>query len=748
MKVILFRCDASLSIGSGHIIRCRTLARVLKQRGAAITFLCRRQSGDLISLLEKEFHVLHLPEHQLACCDGLAGRELYEAWLGCSQYQDADDCLKSLAQANISKVNWLVVDHYGLGAIWEEKLLSGLVGDIPTRLLAIDDLADRPHQADLLLDQNFFGESTKKRYLGLIPEHCLKLLGPHYALLGPEYAQLHSLVPPRIELKRVLVFFGGVDSMNLTSLSLQALCAPVFADLAVDVVIGLQSTYRREVEELVARRPNTTLHDPLPSLAALIARADLAIGAGGATTWERACLGLPSLVITLAANQVAVAEALHWAGEQQFLGTAESVCIDQIRQSIGAAIQESWPRACGHHLTDGWGAVRLATSLLGVSSPMQLQSAKSSDEVLLFQCTNHRLLGQSCLSTELIDSESQRSSFLSGLTDPERLILIVRDAHGCPLAQIRFDRIKPELMLKTPYKALIDVSSDSCVTCKGFEGELIRMGLYEMERQWCSMSEDKEKELCLNPFLNQATFSVAKTNVRTNTTNKSFPELGVDKSRLNPSYITLLSDTGSWINDYLPPLIKALWLRGHAVRWIHNPLELNKGDICLMLSCGRLLSSEQLALHRHNLVVHASALPLGQGWSPMTWQILEGSHVIPITLFEATAKLDAGDIYLQRTIQLDGTELVDEWRKLQLHATMSMCLEFFDSYVDVFRQSRPQEGKATSYKRRGPTDSILDPEHSILDHFDLLRVVDNQRYPATFQVRGKQYKIHISGSED
>ena len=296
-------------------MRCRTLARELQRRGTAVTFLCRRQPGGLIGLLEQEFRVLALPEQPLAACEGLEGRDLYGAWLGCSQDTDAAQCLQALAEAGITSARWLVADHYGLDARWEAQLLAGLAGaDADPKLLVIDDLADRPHQADLLLDQNFFGKATEQRYQGLVPPQCRQLLGPHYALLGPEYAQLHPLVPPRTELRRVLVFFGGVDPANLTGRALEALMDPALADLAVDVVLGLQSPHRHAVEQLVARRPHTTLHSPLPSLAGLIARADLAIGAGGATTWERACLGLASLVTPIAANQQEGAEALERQG--------------------------------------------------------------------------------------------------------------------------------------------------------------------------------------------------------------------------------------------------------------------------------------------------------------------------------------------------------------------------------------------------------------------------------------------------
>lgn len=179
------------------------------------------------------------------------------------------------------------------------------------------------------------------------------------------------------------------------------------------------------------------------------------------------------------------------------------------------------------------------------------------------------------------------------------------------------------------------------------------------------------------------------------------------------------------------------------MRWIHHPAELAPGDVCLLLSCGRLLSTEQLALHRHNLVVHESALPQGQGWSPMTWQILEGASQIPITLFEATAALDAGPIDLQQQIVLQGHELVEEWRTLQAEATIALCLEWLDRYAEVLKHARPQQGEASHYRRRRPADSQLDLQRPLAEQFNLLRVVDNQRYPAFVELRGRRYALQI-----
>ena len=375
MTSILIRCDASLSIGSGHVMRCRTLARELQRRGAVVTFLCRRQPGDLIALLEQEFEVIHLPEHALFDSENLSGRDLYRAWLGCSQADDVADCLHALGSCEIDHADWLVVDHYGLDASWESCVLEGLTSKTPPRLLVIDDLADRPHQADLLLDQNFFGEETEHRYEGLLQTQCRQLLGPFYALLGPEYAQLHPLVPKRTELNRVLVFFGGVDPDNLSCRALEALNDPSLAHLAVDVVLGHQSSHRQAVADLVAQRSFTTLHDPLPSLAGLIARADIAIGAGGATTWERACLKLPSLVVAIAANQIPFAEGLHHAGHHQLLGNSATVTAEHIRSALLARVADPVQVDTGSYLTDGNGASRLAQAMLGSQADIRLSPA-------------------------------------------------------------------------------------------------------------------------------------------------------------------------------------------------------------------------------------------------------------------------------------------------------------------------------------------------------------------------------------
>lgn len=364
MKRVVFRCDASLLIGSGHVMRCRTLARELQQYGLETVFLCRRQRGDLIKLLSKEFMVLTLPPRSIDETQGLQGRELYSSWLGCSQKQDADDCLSALGSADIFSADYLVVDHYGLDSRWEKIIREGLSGYLSPKLLVVDDLADRPHVADILLDQSFCGEITDTRYRALVSSECRQLLGPRYALLGPEYKQLHEIVPARSSLARILVFFGGVDQDNLTEMAIEALMDKSLKHLAVDVVAGGSRDRLQKLKELISRRELTALHGPLPSLAGMITRADLAIGAGGSTTWERICLQLPSLVISNAENQFTLCESLSKSGHIIFLGRAPEVTSSKISSAVHELMASKRLGSKIEPLVDGKGATRVGAALV------------------------------------------------------------------------------------------------------------------------------------------------------------------------------------------------------------------------------------------------------------------------------------------------------------------------------------------------------------------------------------------------
>jgi methionyl-tRNA formyltransferase len=207
--------------------------------------------------------------------------------------------------------------------------------------------------------------------------------------------------------------------------------------------------------------------------------------------------------------------------------------------------------------------------------------------------------------------------------------------------------------------------------------------------------------------------------------------------------ITVLTDAGSWINPLLESFVERCLDRGHRVRWVHDVASLVPGDVCFILSFSAILREEALRLHRHNLVVHASALPAGRGWSPMTWQILEGRHEFTLTLFEATPRVDAGVIYAQKTLRLEGHELADEWRRAQVAGIAGMCADWIAGYPASLDAARPQQGEPSFYARRTPADSALDPQQPLAAQFDKLRVVDNDHYPAWFEFRGHRYVLTI-----
>lgn len=207
--------------------------------------------------------------------------------------------------------------------------------------------------------------------------------------------------------------------------------------------------------------------------------------------------------------------------------------------------------------------------------------------------------------------------------------------------------------------------------------------------------------------------------------------------------ITIISHNDAWINDYIPELIKKLAQYNHTVSWKHNISEINGGDLAFFLGYGQLVSKDILFRHKHNLVVHESALPQGKGWSPLTWQILEGKNEIPITLFEAVELVDSGKIYLRDIMRFNGLELVTELRQKQAEYTIQLCLSFVENYPEIIRKGMDQTGLSTFYRKRKPGDSELDPDKTIREQFNLLRVVDNERYPAYFEINNEKFIIRV-----
>jgi methionyl-tRNA formyltransferase len=205
--------------------------------------------------------------------------------------------------------------------------------------------------------------------------------------------------------------------------------------------------------------------------------------------------------------------------------------------------------------------------------------------------------------------------------------------------------------------------------------------------------------------------------------------------------ITILTDNpNSWILPYVEELKKQL-SEIHTIHHVYKTSDIIGGDIMLVLSCEKILKLEYLKLHKSNVVVHPSKVPLGKGWSPLAWQVLEGSNNIPVSLFEAVEAVDAGDVYIVDYIKLEGHELNEEIKHQQGLITMKMVKQYIDEFDSIIGIS--QSGEETFYPRRKQKENELDINKTIAEQFNLFRVVDNERYPAHFHLNGKKYILKI-----
>lgn len=365
---IAFRADASLLMGSGHVMRCLTLAEVLRARGAQCHFISRAHPGHLFDTIrQRGFAVTALPAglatpHTNAPA-GIAPTLQLEraAWLGCDWQTDAGQTSAILATL---QPDWLVTDHYALAQPWEAALKPHY-----KKLMVIDDLADRAHCCDLLLDQNL--SRQPQDYVRLVPAQCEVLTGPHYALLRPEFAALRTYSLQRRanapQLKQLLITMGGVDQTNATAQVLLALknCA-LPADCRITVVMGLTAPWLNNIRELAAQMPwPTEVVLNVNDMPLRMANSDLAIGAAGSTSWERCCLGLPTLMVVLAENQQLGAHALEAAHAALLIGALSAIAT-QLPMAVADLIdseRKSRMSLAASAVTDGRGVEKVLSAM-------------------------------------------------------------------------------------------------------------------------------------------------------------------------------------------------------------------------------------------------------------------------------------------------------------------------------------------------------------------------------------------------
>lgn len=421
----VFRVDSSNIIGTGHVIRCLTLAEKLREFGFGSVFVCRDQPGNISNLIkEKGFELELLPGFHSKKLLGY-GKPSVEDYLS-----DAEETLQVIkGRAGLS--SWLIVDHYIFGQEWEIK-----VAEVANSLMVIDDLANRKHQCDILLDQNLAALS-RGRYENLVPPYCRQLLGPKYALLQSHYGELRKAKTRiRKPVRKILVSLGGSDPDNLTS-TVANLILGCFPEVQLDLVVGPAFAHGDSIKREFSKDHFVIIHKGLTTLAPLMNETDLMVGTGGTSSWERLALSVPSVTLVVADNQRENGEWLEKLKLAKVIDCIKKFDPTKFRDALNGILNGTESLETMSEV-DGNGAERVAKSLL--INGVRARKATSYDAKLLFEWANELGVRSASLNQDPIQWEAHEKWLTTKLENEEKCyFLIVENLNGKPIGTVRFD---------------------------------------------------------------------------------------------------------------------------------------------------------------------------------------------------------------------------------------------------------------------------------------------------------------------
>ncbi len=342
---IFIRTDSGVDIGIGHMMRCLSLAETLIKNDFEIHFISKKLNEKIHDLIVKKGYKIH------TISENTDTQNILE--------DDAIETKKIIMSYN-DLSSWLLVDHRNLDIQWE-KILRKYV----QKIIVIDDLANKKHDCDILIDQNLY-EKINERYQNLVPKDCKKLLGPKYALLRSEFSDIRKKsIKSRIKLENILISFGGTDPSNETHKVLEALKILNLENIQIDVVTTSLNPFKDDIRQLCSSMTNANFHCDVDKIGVLMKTSDLAIGAGGSTTWERCCLGLPSLVSVISDDQLECTEIMDKNGYVIYLGLAENLTVNDYIEKIKNFNIEHLQKISELNLTlvDGQGCQRILNEM-------------------------------------------------------------------------------------------------------------------------------------------------------------------------------------------------------------------------------------------------------------------------------------------------------------------------------------------------------------------------------------------------
>lgn len=419
---VIFRADASGEIGAGHVMRCLALAECIALTGRKCYFLGHSENygdGLVKKILEAGHEIISLPE------------------LGpTTQDENAEACIQALN--GIDDVEYLIVDHYSLDYRWQGRMRA-----CAGKVMVIDDLADRRHDCDILLDQSFL-PATAGRYDELLPEGCEKLLGPQFALLRQEFRlgkrPAKGCRQDAADAPVLLIMFGGADAHNLTAKVVSVLISMNWQG-PVEVVVGPLYAYTEALKAEIKRLPDARLHVSPNNIAQLMRSADLALGSPGGSSWERCACSLPAIVISQASNQEAIAVSLAEAGAHLYLGRCDDVECAAIASAIDVFMNNKLARDFmaenAARLCDGNGASRVVRRLF--PPRLSVHQASLDDARLIYDWRNDPRVRQCSIDQTVLDFDRHVAWFRQKLSSSTSFFLIAKEERGRPVACVRFD---------------------------------------------------------------------------------------------------------------------------------------------------------------------------------------------------------------------------------------------------------------------------------------------------------------------
>ncbi len=440
---IAFRVDASLNIGSGHVMRCLSLAEHIKKQGHSCIFFTRPQAGSLEELIKsKGFKTIEMNRSEFVT-EAKETTE-YQNWLQATENDDANDFINKTKNHNLS-FEWLIIDHYGINQHWEKKVKQECSA---MQVLAIDDLI-RTHDVDILLDTTL-GRKASSYKNSNIATACLT--GSEFALLKPDFNRRREHKKPTMKTEhgiRILISFGGVDNLDATGIVLNTLIDSPNEQVnidAIDVILHPRSPNFSVVKALTMPYEHITLYEFVEDMATLMSISDIAIGAPGTTSWERACLGLPSILIPIAENQKDNAKALHKADAIQLIE------IENIQCRLMTAIQElalKLPEyeAANLKITDGLGIARVYQYLHPHRSTnndiITLRKAHEEDIQTVYDWQTLPETRRYARNPQIPNWQDHKSWMQKRLNSPSCYFYIIQK-NNIPTGVVRLDLLSPQ----------------------------------------------------------------------------------------------------------------------------------------------------------------------------------------------------------------------------------------------------------------------------------------------------------------